>query len=167
VGAQIRNDILNTSIIKFGPVVYGANTFNYKLTGAPLVWNSLGIAKVLNQFVKKNGLQSLTQSHLEILYSTISKNGNFIENYQEWLRIYEEFKEKLFRTLLDEDLCVLGSNIIKEFMEIKEIHADIIAASKLEIARLLSNLYMMQVQCTCKQVMGEKSNQTCCSYLST
>lgn len=82
VGAQIRNDILNTNIIKFGPVVYGANTFNYKLTGAPLVWNSLGIAKVLSQYVKKNNISSLNHAHLEILYSTISKNGNFIQNYQ-------------------------------------------------------------------------------------
>jgi hypothetical protein len=73
-------------------VVYGANTFNYKLTGAPLVWNSLGIAKVLSQQVKKNSIASLSQSHLEILYSTISKSGNFIENYQEWLRIFEDFK---------------------------------------------------------------------------
>lgn len=49
VGPQIRNDVLNTNVIKFGPVVYGANTFTYKLTGAPLVWNSLGLAKVLAQ----------------------------------------------------------------------------------------------------------------------
>lgn len=56
VGPQIRSDILNTNVIKFGPVVYGASTFNYKLTGAPLVWNSLGVAKVLNQFVRRNGL---------------------------------------------------------------------------------------------------------------
>lgn len=80
---------MNTNIIKFGPVVYGSNTFNYKLTGAPLVWNSLGIAKVLNLHIKKNNINQFTQAHLEILYSTISKNGNFIENYQEWLRIYE------------------------------------------------------------------------------
>jgi hypothetical protein len=64
VGPQIRADILNTTVIKFGPVVYGANTFNYKLTGAPLVWNSLGIAKVLNQHVRRQGLSALTQSHL-------------------------------------------------------------------------------------------------------
>ena len=64
VGPQIRNDILNTNIIKFGPVVYGSNTFNYKLTGAPLVWNSLGIAKVLMHYLKKNNIDELNQSHL-------------------------------------------------------------------------------------------------------
>jgi hypothetical protein len=53
VGPQIRTDILNTHVIKFGPVVFGSNTFTYKLTGAPLVWNSLGLAKMLAEHVKK------------------------------------------------------------------------------------------------------------------
>ena len=100
VGPQIRNDILNTNVIKFGPVVYGANTFTYKLTGAPLVWNSLGLAKELACVSKENN-EGLTKSHLEILFATVSKSGNFIENYPEWLKIYEEFKEKLFKTLLN------------------------------------------------------------------
>ena len=52
VGAQIRADVINTSIIKYGPVVYGSNTFSYKLTGAPLVWNSLGLVKVLYDKLK-------------------------------------------------------------------------------------------------------------------
>jgi len=43
----------------------------------------------------------------------VSKEGNFIEKYQEWLQIYEEFKEKLFKTLVDEELCSLGLSIIK------------------------------------------------------
>lgn len=113
VGPQIRNDILNTSVIKFGPVVYGASTFTYKLTGAPLVWNSLGLAKVLVEHVQKEQVEALNKSHLEILFAAVSKNGNFIENYPEWLRIYGEFKEKLFKTLLDEELCSLGFSIIK------------------------------------------------------
>ena len=52
VEPQIRSDVLNTSIIKFSPVVYGANTFVYKLTGAPLLWNSLGVARALAQHVE-------------------------------------------------------------------------------------------------------------------
>lgn len=64
VGPQIRNDILNTNIIKFGPVVYGANTFTYKLTGAPLLWNSLGIAKMLAKTIKKENVEALTKCHL-------------------------------------------------------------------------------------------------------
>lgn len=141
VGPQIRNDVLSTNVIKFGPVVYGANTFTYKLTGAPLVWNSLGLAKVLAQSVKKEQMECLSKSHLEILFASVSKNGNFIENYPKWLKIYEEFKERLFKTLLDEDLCSLGFSIIKEFLETEPIHADVITASRSELARLLSNVY--------------------------
>lgn len=64
VGPQIRADILNTHVIKFGPVVYGANTFTYKLTGAPLVWNSLGLAKMLAKHIKTERLDSLSKGHL-------------------------------------------------------------------------------------------------------
>lgn len=78
VGPQIRTDILNTHIIKFGPVVYGANTFTYKLTGAPLLWNSLGIAKMLAEHVKKQNIEVLNKCHLDILLAAVSKTGNFI-----------------------------------------------------------------------------------------
>lgn len=54
VGPQIRADVLNTSIIKYGPVVYGACTYTYKLTGAPLSWNSIGIAKSLDKNLQSN-----------------------------------------------------------------------------------------------------------------
>lgn len=53
VGAQIRTDILNTSVIKYGPVVYGSNTFTYKLSGAPLAWNSIGLVKELHIYLTK------------------------------------------------------------------------------------------------------------------
>ena len=53
VGPQIRADVLNTTINKYGPIVYGANTYIYKLTGAPLNWNSIGIVKFLDKYLKK------------------------------------------------------------------------------------------------------------------
>ena len=82
VGGQIRSDVLNASLIKYGPVVYGACTFTYKLTGAPLEWNSLGIARVLSAHIASQGREAtLSQAHLEILHSALSKTGNFIPNY--------------------------------------------------------------------------------------
>lgn len=53
MGAQIRTDLLNTSVIKYGPVVYGSNTFTYKLSGAPLSWNSIGLVRVLNKHLQR------------------------------------------------------------------------------------------------------------------
>lgn len=75
VGAQIRADVLNTSVIKYGPVVYGANTFNYKLTGAPLAWNSIGLVKALYKKLQENGKEEIEYSHLEILKSAILRNS--------------------------------------------------------------------------------------------
>ena len=64
VGPQIRADVLNTSVIKYGPVVYGANTFTYKLTGASLQWNSIGLVRVLYTHLETEKVEKLTQAHL-------------------------------------------------------------------------------------------------------
>lgn len=104
MGAQIRADVLNTSIIKYGPVVYGSNTFTYKLTGAPLSWNSIGIVKFLDKYLKQENKESLDQSHLEILYSAIQRNESSGEP-DDWLQVFTSFKTKIFKTLLDVDLC--------------------------------------------------------------
>jgi len=100
------------------------------------------------------------------LFASVSKNGNFIENYPEWLKIYEEFKERLFKTLLDEELCTLGFSIIKEFLETEPIHAEVIAASRSELARLLSNPSIIQAMYTQKEARV-KQNQTCSNYSDT
>jgi hypothetical protein len=64
VGPQIRADVLNTAVIKYGPVVYGSNTFIYKLTGAPLNWNSIGIVKFLDKHLVNSNKQTLDQPDL-------------------------------------------------------------------------------------------------------
>ena len=74
VGVQIRADVLTTSLIKFGPVVYGSNTYNYQLTGAPLVWNALGIAKELNNYIKRQKIKVFDLSNLEILFACVNNN---------------------------------------------------------------------------------------------
>ena len=75
MGAQIRSDILNTSVIKYGPVVYGSNTFTYKLSGAPLSWNSIGLVKELNKYLERENKEMMEQAHLEILHSAILRNA--------------------------------------------------------------------------------------------
>lgn len=112
VGPQIRADVLNTAIIKYGPVVYGANTFVYKLTGAPLSWNSIGIAKFLDKHLQKANIAELEQPHLEILYSTVQRNESSGQP-DDWLQVFTNFKTKIFKTLLDQELCEMGSAVIK------------------------------------------------------
>ncbi len=36
IGEEIRVDVLTVPDIRTGPVVFGCNTFTYRLTGAPL-----------------------------------------------------------------------------------------------------------------------------------
>lgn len=62
--------------MKYGPVVYGANTFTYKLTGAPLIWNSIGLVRVLHKNVENSKTLKLSYPHLEILYAAILRNQN-------------------------------------------------------------------------------------------
>jgi hypothetical protein len=64
VGTQIRADVLNTAIIKYSPVVYGGNSFAYRLTGAPLAWNSIGVARGLEVQLKTQGRGELERPHL-------------------------------------------------------------------------------------------------------
>ena len=100
VGAQIRTDILNTSVIKYGPVVYGSNTFTYKLSGAPLAWKSIGLVKELHKYLSRNSKETMDEAHLEILYSAILRNESN-GSPDDWLEVFESFKEKVFLTLLD------------------------------------------------------------------
>lgn len=80
---------MTTSIIKLGPVVYGSNTYNYQLTGAPLVWNSLGVAKALKNYIKNNNIEKFNIAHMEILYACINKCTTISKNAKEWLSLYE------------------------------------------------------------------------------
>ena len=44
VDSEISISVLNTEEHLIQQVVNGCNSFRYKITGAPIVWNSVGIA---------------------------------------------------------------------------------------------------------------------------
>lgn len=46
------------------------------------------------------------------MHSAILRNQNN-GRADDWLEIFENFKEKIFATLLDEELCHMGASIIK------------------------------------------------------
>lgn len=50
-------DVLNVDGMKVGPVVFGCKTFTYRLTGAPLEWNAVGIAKALDMNIRNNRIE--------------------------------------------------------------------------------------------------------------
>jgi hypothetical protein len=57
IGEEIRVDVLNVDGMKVGPVVFGCKTFTYRLTGAPLEWNAVGIAKALDMNIRNNRIE--------------------------------------------------------------------------------------------------------------
>ncbi len=64
------------------------------------------------------------------MHSAILKNENNGKT-DDWLDIFEKFKETIFATLLDKNLCQMGGSIIKEFLKIEDIHNDLIDSSRL------------------------------------
>lgn len=109
IGEEIRLDVLNTDAVKMGPVVFGCNTFSYRLTGAPLEWNPIGVARALDQNIRNSRIQFVSKEHLDILFSALSSSRSDEPDRTVWLTIYQNLKQYLFRALTDANLCLLTS----------------------------------------------------------
>lgn len=138
ISEEIRLDVLKTDGIKIGPVVFGCNTFTYRLTGAPLEWNAVGIARALDQNIRANRLQRVSKEHLDILHSALSSYKESAESKTVWLDIYKNLKQYIYGALADEALCVLASAIIKQFFLLKDLQPTIMQLSKEHFKGFLS-----------------------------
>lgn len=54
----------------------------------------------------------------------------------------------IFESFLEEDVCGLGLSIVKEFLSVREFHADVLKLSRGEVTRLLSNFEIIKITCT-------------------
>lgn len=140
IGEEIRVDVLNVEGVKVGPVVFGCKTFMYRLTGAPLEWNAVGIARALDMNIRKNRVEYVNKEHLDILYSALCSNYRE-EDMAVWLEIYQNLKQYLYRALADSSLCVLASEIIKKVFLIPSIKQQVMDISKDDFKKFLSRLY--------------------------
>jgi hypothetical protein len=104
-------------------------------------------------------------SHLEILFACVNKNRTIGNNGAEWLRLYEELKSMIFESFLEEDLCGLGLSIVKEFLSVREVHADVLKVSRGEVTRLLSNFIDNQDNVYCGVEGREKIRENILSLL--
>lgn len=96
-----------------GQIIKGYQSFRYKLSGAPLNWNSVGIAQSLEKYVQENNLESLEKVHIEILQGCLV-NPLLVEDSHKWLNIYESLKNHIFLSFCDNELCSYGSDILKK-----------------------------------------------------
>jgi hypothetical protein len=79
-----------------------------------LLWNSVGIAEALENYVKTDNLDSFDRVHCEILAGCLVQNLEPSDG-EIWLRIYENLKSYIFVGLCERDLCQLCSDVAKKF----------------------------------------------------
>ncbi len=71
----------------------------------------------------------------------------------------------IFESFLEEDLCGLGLSIVKEFLSVREVHADVLKVSRGEVTRLLSNFIDNQDNVYCGVEGREKIRENILSLL--
>jgi hypothetical protein len=70
ISPAIRESVLLTNPTpgeEEGQIVGGCNSYKYKLTSAPISWNSVGIALALDEYVHAENLTEFNKEHLEII----------------------------------------------------------------------------------------------------
>ena len=94
------------------------------------------------------------------MFACVNKNSSIGNNGAEWMRLYEELKSMIFESFLEEDLCGLGLSIVKEFLSVRQVHADVLKVSRGEVTRLLSNFMIIKIMCTAEFWDERRSERT-------
>lgn len=154
VDEQIREIVLRNPTspneIEEGYVVSGCKSFKYRLNGASLVWNSVGIVQSLDKFVKETKLEHFEKEHLQILA------GGFVNTLLEkdseiWINIYENLKNNIFLSLCDRELCFLAADILKKIFTFDKIQAQVLKNSRKIFLRILVLLYHPDIEESCRE----------------
>jgi len=151
-------DVIRSSILDINPIpgteedYIAQNSFKYKLTGAPLLWNSVGIAEALESYVQEKDLASFERVHSEIFERCLVQPLE-AKDSSVWLRIYESLKWHVFVGLCDRDLCQLCGEIVKKFFTYEQIQDEILENSKVIFYKTLTLLYHPDRDSICKENM--------------
>jgi len=151
-------DVVRGSILDINPVpgteedYIAQNSFKYKLTGAPLIWNAVGIAEALESYVAERNLTGFDRVHAEIFERCLVQPLQ-ASDAQTWLRIYESLKWHVFVGLCEGDLAQLCSEIVKRFFTYEEIQEEILENSKHIFYKTLTLLYHPDRNILCKENM--------------
>jgi hypothetical protein len=98
------------------------------LTGAPLLWNSVGVAEALENYVQEQGLDSFERVHVEILAGCLVQPLQE-KDWETWFRIYESLKSYIFIGLCDRDLCQLCTEVLKKLFTYEMIQEKVLEVS--------------------------------------
>ena len=132
------------------PIVKGCNSFKYKLSGAPLQWYSVGIAKSLDKFVTENSIERFEKEHLQILSGCLVKPTSE-EDSETWIAIYENLKRHIFLGFCDENLTELTSHILGKFFTFEIMKDSIMESSNNLFLQILSLVYHPDTAKNCKE----------------
>ena len=150
VSDKIREVVLtNSTDLQEGNVVSGCKSFKYRLNGASLVWNSVGIVQSLDKFVKEQNLQNFEKEHLQILA------GCFVNKLEEkdretWINIYENLKNHIFLALCDKELCKLAVEILKKIFTFEKIQSMALKNSVKIFLKILVLIYHPDIEDACR-----------------
>lgn len=106
------------------------------------LWPSLEVATTLTRQVEASNLEHLEVEHLEVLLASLP--DEFLEeDANEWLAIFEKVRQYIFVALVDPDLHLLSTQIIRRFFlcSCEDLAARSLKASTKTLLQALAFLY--------------------------
>jgi len=94
--------------------VMGNSSRMYEEKSVGSLWPHLEVAKTLARQLEALGLDRLELAHLEVLLASLPEQF-LLEDAAEWLSIFEKVKEYLFGALVDPELHIYSTQVIKRF----------------------------------------------------
>lgn len=122
--------------------VHGNFSRMYEETCLPSVWPHLDVAKTLAMQLDTSQPERLELGHIEVLLASLPETFEEIEA-DEWLQIFEKVKQYIFVALVDPELHLHSTQIIKKFWvcPVEKIATRSIEASKRTLEQALRLLY--------------------------
>merc|ERR1719382_491823 len=126
--------------------VMGNSSRMYEEKCLSQIWPHLDVAKTLAMQLEASPLDHFELEHMEVLLASLPERFGE-EEADEWLSIFEKVKQYIFVALVDPDLHVLSTQIIRRFWvcPIERIATRSIDVSKKNFAAGLTSLVQQRV----------------------
>eukprot|EP00930_Biecheleria_cincta_P084568 TRINITY_DN74016_c0_g1_i1.p1 TRINITY_DN74016_c0_g1~~TRINITY_DN74016_c0_g1_i1.p1 ORF type:complete len:863 (-),score=192.32 TRINITY_DN74016_c0_g1_i1:128-2683(-) len=122
--------------------VHGNFSRMYEETCLPSVWPHLDVAKTLAMQLEASQPERLELGHIEVLLASLPESFEESEA-EEWLQMFEKVKQYIFIALVDPELHLHSTQIIKKFWvcPVEKIATKSIEKSKRTLTQALRLLY--------------------------
>lgn len=93
----------------------------YKICGAPLLWMPIYIAGIFRDYILKNNIQALNETHLEIFHSIVINQDFNDEDSDLWIDFFSDMKPYIFVSLSTKDFANVALNICQKIFTFEKI----------------------------------------------